>query len=200
VTAGRAQGVTLAGVAAVAWMRTLVLPALGPDAALAFGRRAHPIVMGTPLAPPGPTFGILLALALVLTIVALALGAPREIRWRLAAAYGLVTAGSLTGALGDARAMLLGVEPNARYAFVPGVLALWLLLFNVQQLRSARSLACALVLAWGLGAGAGGWRETLRWREQWPEWPAQVTAWRWDPRTPLHIWPRGWTMELVPRP
>jgi hypothetical protein len=39
-----------------------------------------------------------------------------------------------------------------------------------------------------------------RWNPAWPVWADQVDAWRRDPRGPLHIWPRGWTMRLVPKP
>jgi hypothetical protein len=198
-TAGRAHGVTLGAVAAVAWMRTIVLPTLGPTAALAFGARALTLVAGAPVHMAGAWFGVLLVATLVMLIVALALGAPKEVRWPLAGAYLLVTVGSLVGSLGDVAAMLGGVEGNARYAFVPGVLLLWLVLFNVRDVRSARSLVCMAVLACGLVPSAWGWRSTLRWRPGWPAWPAQVAAWERDPRMPLEIWPRGWKIFLRPR-
>jgi hypothetical protein len=190
--------VTLGVLAAVAWMRTVVLPTLGPDAALAFAARVRPLVIGTPLHPAGSSFGVVLAVTLVLVVVALAVGAPRAVRWRLAAGYLLVTAGSLLGSLGDLGAMLAGVEGNARYVFVPAVMLSWLLLLNVQPGRRARSLVCAALLVSGLAPSVWQWRETLRWRPGWPAWSAEVAAWRRDPRTPLRIWPRGWTIRLRP--
>jgi hypothetical protein len=197
-TAGRAHGVTLGAVAAVAWMRTLVLPALGMRAALAFAARVHPLAIGTPFHPAGPGFAIVLVVTLVLLVVALALGAPKEVRWRLAVGYLLVTAGSIVGSLGDVAAMLGGVEGNARYVFVPGVMLLWLVLLNVQRLRSPRAFVCGALLAWGLAPNVWQWRETLRWRPSWPLWSEEVAAWRHDPRLPLEIWPRGWKIFLRP--
>ncbi len=197
-TAPRGHGATLGVVAAVAWMRTVVLPTLGPAAALAFAARARPLVIGTPLHPAGSFFGVLLAVALALVVVALALGAPRAARWRLAVGYLLVTAGSLLGSLGDLRAMLAGVEGNARYVFVPAVMLSWLLLLNVQPGRRVRSLVCAALLACGLAPSVWQWRDTMRWRPEWPAWSSEVAAWRRDPRTPLRIWPRGWTIRLRP--
>src|SRR5262249_611639 len=121
-TANRAHGVTLGTVAAVAWMRTGVLPAFGQQAALAFGTHVRPFLTRTLFHPVGPWFGIFLVVTLVMLITALGLGAPATVRWPLAAGYLLVTAGSIVGSLGDVGSMLGGVEGNARYAFVPGVM------------------------------------------------------------------------------
>ena len=197
----RAHGLSIVVVAAVALMRTVVLPVLGSDAALAFSRHVQlrPGVVGTHVVPPA-VFTVLLLGTLVLIIVALAYGVRREVRWRLAGSYALVTAGTMMGAFGDLRVMLSGVEASARYAFVPGVLVLWLLVLNVHRFRSVSSLVCAALLAYGLGSAALHWRETLRWKASWPQWRAEVVTWERDQRAPLRIWPRGWTMRLVPRP
>jgi hypothetical protein len=197
-TAGRAHGLTLGTVAAVAWMRTVVLPAFGQQAALAFSRRVRPLVTGTPFHPAGPWFGLFLLVTLVMLVTALALGAPKAVRWRLAGGYLLATAGSIVGSLGDVGAMLTGVEGNARYAFVSGVMLLWLVSFNLRRVRSVRGAVCAVVLVCGLAPRAWQWRGTLRWRPGWPAWPAEVAAWQRDPRTPLQIWPRGWKVLLRP--
>ena len=111
----------------------------------------------------------------------------------LAAGYVLVTIGSFVGAVGDVRALLRNYEGGARYAFVPAVLLLWLLLANVRRDRRVQSLVCTMLLAVGLSTSASTWREGVRWRESWPVWAAEVDAWRRDPRTPLRIWPKGWT-------
>jgi hypothetical protein len=197
-TVARGHGATLGVLAAVAWMRTVVLPMLGQAAALGFAARVRPLVIGTPFHPVGPSFGILLGATLVLVVVALALGAPRAVRWWLAAGYLLVTVGSLAGSLGNVGAMLAGVEGGARYVFVSAVTFSWLLLMNVQPGRRTRSLVCAALLVCGLAPSMWQWRDTLRWRLQWASWSAEVEAWRRDPRRALHIWPRGWTIRLRP--
>jgi hypothetical protein len=74
-----------------------------------------------------------------------------------------------------------------------------MLLLNVRDLRSVRSLACAVLVGIGIGAGAWQWPATLRWRPDWPAWAAQVEAWERDARQELHIWPKGWRMRLFPR-
>jgi hypothetical protein len=193
---GRARGVTVGVVAAVAWMRTVVLPTVGSSVALAFASHVRPLVIGTLFHPVGPWFGIFLAATLVMLVAALALGAPKEVRWPLALGYLLVTAGSIVASIGEVGAMLAGVEGNSRYVVVPGVMVLWLLLFNVDRVRSPRGFACVALLVWGLAPSAWEWRRTLRWRDAWPAWRAQVEAWERDPLTPLQIWPRGWKMVL----
>ena len=196
----RTQHFSLAVAGTVALMRTVVLPVLGPDAALVFARGVQPLpgIVGLPFVPSS-MFAVLMLVALASIVVGLAWGVPREVRWWLVGSYALVTAGTMAGALGDLRVMLGGVEASARYAFVPGVLVLWLLVLNVRHVRSAPSLVCAALLAHGLGMGALHWRETLRWRASWAQWPEQVEAWQRDPFTPLRIWPRGWAIRLAPR-
>ena len=194
----RGTGLSVGAVGAVAWMRTVVLPVLGEHAAIAFGSRARPLVLGTPFAPPSAVFGMQLVATLGLLVVVLVLGIAREIRWWLAGSYLLVTVSSLVGAVGDVRAMLGSVDGSARYVFIPCVLVSWMLLFNIERLVSARGAAYALVLALAIGSDAWAWRSTLRWRADWPVWADQVAAWERNPRLPLAIWPRGWTMQLVP--
>ena len=60
-------------------------------------------------------------------------------------------------------------------------------------------LVCAALLSAGIGTSAWQWRQAVRWRAGWPVWAEQVAASDRDPRTPLQIWPQGWTMQLVPR-
>ncbi len=79
------------------------------------------------------------------------------------------------------------------------MLVLWLLLLNVDGARSVRSAVGSAVLIAVLGSAASHWRETMRWNPAWPVWPLQVDKWRREPNEDLHIWPRGWTMRLVPR-
>jgi hypothetical protein len=200
VMAQRGQGTSLPALAMVSWMRGVVLPVFGAPAALASTNRFGPRLLpfGAEPAPSMLIVAWLLLATLVLLIAILALGAPRQVRWWLAGAYGVVTVGSFAGARGGARGLLGGVEGGARYGFVPGVLLVWLLLMNVRwtpraepRLRDARAVA--------IGIGAWHWRETLRMRASWPVWSEEVAAWRGQPRYPLRIWPRGWTMQLVPR-
>ena len=196
LVAARAQSVSIPALAAVVWARTIVLPVLGSPAASWLVGRVRPMLV--PIETPAAfVVAGLLLLSLALGIAVLALGTPRDVRWRLVGAYALVTLGSFVGAVGGASAMLGGMEAGARYAFVPGVLVLWLLLLNVRPGRRAQALACAVLLVLGLAPSAWQWRSTLRWRASWPVWSAQVAAWTIDPRTPLRIWPSGWTMRLV---
>jgi hypothetical protein len=196
---GRGGGLTLGVLAAVAWMRTVVLPMLGPDAALAFGLRARPLVLGAFFVAPDRLFGLLLLVALVALVALLALGVPKEVRWQLAGSYAVVTVLSLANALGTVGAMLGTIESNARYALVPGVLMLWLVLQNVRAPRSVRSVACAALFTIAIATSAWSWRSTMRWSPSWPAWRAQVAAWEADAHRPLDIWPRGWKMQLAPR-
>jgi len=197
----RAQGLSAPVLAMLAWTRTVVLPVLGRDAALAFTNRLGPTLalMGTPLVVSAPVFSGLMLGTLALVVAILALGAPREVRWWLAGSYALVTVGSYVGAVGDLRGLLRSFEGAARYFFVPSVLILWLLLLNVRPDRRVQSLVCGALLAVGLGISAWSWRETVRWQATWPVWADEVAAWERDPRTPLHIWPAGWTMRLFAR-
>jgi hypothetical protein len=197
--AGRAHEVSPSLLAVVAWMRTIVLPVLGSGAALGFAARMAPRTSTGVAMPPSMLVGVWLVLTLGLLVVVMALGAPRSVRWKLAGAYCLVTVGSFAGALGGLASLLGTVEGGARYALVPGVLVLWLLLLNVADVRSIRGVVASAMLVAVLGTNAWQWRQTVRWKPAWPVWADQVAAWRRDPRGPLHIWPRGWTMRLAPR-
>src|SRR5262249_42048942 len=184
----RAQGLNTLVFALLVWMRTIVLPVFGPTAMLRFIDHFDP-------SAPSPLIATWLLSTLALLLAALTLGAPREARW-LAASYWLVTIGSVVGAVGDVRALLRNYDGGARYVFVPAVLLLWLLLANVRRDRRVQRLVCATLLAVGLVTSATTWREGVRWRESWPVWAAEVEARRRDPRTPLRIWPKPWTMQL----
>ena len=188
----RAQGLSALVFALLVWMRTVVLPVFGPTAAMRFVGHFDP--SSTSLLVPA-----WLLATLVLLVAGLALGAPREARW-LAAGYLLVTIGSFVAAIGDVRALLRTYEGGARYAFVPAVLLLWLLLANVRRDRRLQSLLYATLLAVGLATSASEWREAVRWRESWPAWAAEVEKWRHNPQAPLRIWPPGWKTQLAGPP
>jgi hypothetical protein len=163
-----------------AWMRGVVLPVLGPQAAVAFADRLGPLLvpLGTSPVPSAVVTSWLLLGTLSLVVAILALGVPRHVRWWLAGSYALVTLGSFAGALGGTRALLGGIEGGARYGFVPGVLMLWLLVLNVRPDRRMQSLVCATLVAAGVGTGAWHWRQTLRVRGSWPAWSAEVMVWK----------------------
>jgi hypothetical protein len=187
----RARGLSGLVFALLVSMRTVVLPLFGSQAALAFVGRFDPASSGLLL----PTW---LLGTLALLVATLALGAPRGARW-LAAVYAFVAIGSFTGAVGDVRSLLRGFEGGSRYAFVPAVSLLWLLLANVRRDRRWQSVVCAGLLAVGLVTNAATWRDAVRWRPTWPAWAAEVDAWTRDPSVPLRIWPKGWTMRLAGR-
>lgn len=99
--------------------------------------------------------------------------------------YATVTAiGSLNGV------------PSNRYAFIPGVLLLLLVLKAITDGRRASFVALtAVVLSFALIQGAKNYRQDVCLRtDQWgaPSWSAEVSAWRSNPRHRLRTWPVWW--------
>lgn len=201
----RRAGLGIATVAFLVWMKTLVLPVAGVEAAHRFvGWVAG--VTGRDLESPA-------ARDLAVGLLVLAAGALAALAWRLTprqrlvlvGGYVLVTGLTIVSAVGDRRMFLGHADNSSRYFYVPGALVLMLLMENVQR-RPRRppplaSVVCAALLALGLGLGAARYRESLRWRPDWPRWSAEVRAWEQDPAHALRIWPPPrWTLSLPPRP
>jgi len=188
----RAKGLDLGVFAAVAWMRTLVVPMLGADAARRF------VWLLTRTGGIGALSGIIL-LALEAALLAwLARGLAPGTRVFLLGGYLLVTTFSLLASIGTKALMLNNATSSSRYVYAPGVLVLFMLLGCVRPgAGRLRALACALLLAWGLGHGLAGYRSSLRWRAWWPLWHEQVQTWQRDPRRVLMIWPPPWYVRLT---
>ena len=198
VGSGQALPARLAGIspgvfAATVWMRTLILPLLGIDAAG---------VVGALIARRG---GVEISGAVALLVLAgaevavLARGLRAGDRLALAGAYVLVTTLTLLTVAGDKTLLLRSPWASSRYVYAPGVLILLTLLGGVRSDGGKLWAAfCALVLAFRLAQGTWGYPATVRWRPDWPRWPAQVQLWEADPSTPLAIWPPPWRVTLSP--
>jgi len=190
----RAQGLALGVFAGTVWVRTLVVPTLGPDAAQRLSlllRRGG---------EPGPLEGALLLALAVAAIGWIARGLRPDERLALVGAYAVVTALTLLTAVGDSAVLLNGPWASSRYVYASGVLVMLLLLGSARPGSGRmRATVCTLLLCAGLAQGALHYRSSLRWRPSWPSWPTEVRAWESDPSRPLHIWPPPWTLAL-PRP
>ncbi len=78
--------------------------------------------------------------------------------------------------------------PTGRYAFLPGVSFLLLLLINAESPNSPiRRYACMSVLSYGLAAGMVDY-EIPRVQEG-PSWAKEVQKWQADPSYSLRVWP-----------
>ena len=76
------------------------------------------------------------------------------------------------------------------------ILLFVLLLGNVRRPLGLRSVLAGTLLAAGLVLGVLRYPSTVRWEPGFPQWRAEVAAWRRDSRHPLRIWPPGWTFVL----
>lgn len=93
-------------------------------------------------------------------------------------------------------ASLNGV-PLGRYAFLPGLIFLLLLLANIDWSTSvAVRFVCAFVLSFGLANGIVDYR-SHPWQEG-PLWSEEVRIWKTDHAHPLRIWPPGWRFVYDP--
>ncbi len=192
----RATGLSVGVAGAIVWMKTLVLPTLGSYPAERFARRLE-IVTGDLASSTGMLAGLVLLVAAATVLVWVARGARRDERLVLLGSYVVVTALTLAGAIGDKRLLLSHAGTSSRYFYVPGVLILLLLLANVRRGAGARGVVCAVLLASGLVVGLLGYRDTLRWKADWPRWRDEVARWEQDRRYQPAIWPPPrWKVDL----
>ena len=78
--------------------------------------------------------------------------------------------------------------PTQRYAVLPGVGFLLLLLLNTDVTKSRiHRYACSSLLACGLAAGMIAYRTTYG--QEGPAWAAEVQRWHADHHYPLRVWP-----------
>jgi hypothetical protein len=193
----RAKGLDFGVFAAAAWMRTIVVPTLGADAARRF------VGLLIRAGGPGAVSGIVLLALEAALLVWLARGLPPGTRVSLLGGYLLITTFSLLASVGNKAIMLNNATSSSRYVYAPGVLVLFMLL-GCARLAAGRlrAVACVLLLACGLAHGLAGYRSSLRWRTWWPLWPERVQTWERNPGRALMIWPPPWYMRLAvpPRP
>jgi hypothetical protein len=190
----RAQGLDLGVFAGTVWVRTLVVPTLGPEVAQRLS------VLLRSAGEPGPLEGVLLLALAAAALWWIARGLRTDERLALAGAYAVVTVLTLLTAVGDKAMLLHGVWASSRYVYASGVLVLLLLLGGARRGGGRlRAMVCTLLLCAGLVQGAARYRASLRWQPSWPSWPDEVRSWEVDPSRPLRIWPPPWTVGL-PRP
>ena len=78
--------------------------------------------------------------------------------------------------------------PTGRYAFLPGMSFLLLLMINIDCEKPARHrYICAAVLAVGLAAGMVAYRTPVF--QEGPPWAGEVAKWEADPNYSLRVWP-----------
>ncbi len=171
-------------------VRHVVVPFLGPGAALALGRALQagelPLVAAAlPVCVFGPA-----------VVAMLWPGRPRAPLWLMAA--GLVAACvSYFGARGGA-ATLISVYAGERYIFAPQALfALSVLALAASSGRFV-SWAARAAVAWLLMVGGLGYFHPVPDTRDGPSWRAEVAAWQADPAHRLYLWPPNWRVQLMP--
>jgi protoporphyrinogen oxidase len=191
-----------AAVPVIIWMKMIVLPIFGVDAAESVARSLEFVAKAR--GPVGALFAGGAAAGLFLLLGWLTRGLPPRLRWPIAGSYVLVAALSILLSFGNKGILFYSAAGSSRYAYVPGVLLLMLLLHAVRgvpgdQRPTARAVVTALLLAIALAGGAARYPDTLRWKASYPKWTAEVAEWRRDPTHALRVWPPGWTMQLSRR-
>lgn len=84
--------------------------------------------------------------------------------------------------------------PASRYAFLPGIIFLFLLLSNIQPGGRIRSLISMIVLAFALGNGMVGY--PILPDPNAPKWSEEVGKWRADHSYQLRILPSAWSKRV----
>ncbi len=78
--------------------------------------------------------------------------------------------------------------PTGRYAFLPGVSFLLLLLMNIDSPKSRiHRYVCMFVLSYGIAAGMVAYQEPKF--QEGPSWQGEVEKWEANPSYSLHVWP-----------
>lgn len=122
----------------------------------------------------------------------------------LAAGYLLTAVLSIAGSLTHDKATLIQVSSvnSGRYFYAPAALMNLLVLSAMRWEPSVpgrlRSVLCAVLLTFSLVVNVRHFRDDLLIDASWPDWEAEVTAWRGDPSRELRVWPPGWSLTLDP--
>jgi hypothetical protein len=195
-------GLGTAAVPVIVWMKMVVLPIFGVDAAESVARSLEVVAKARGFV------GVLFAggafAGLGLFIGWLARGVPPRLRWPVAGSYALVAALSIFLSFGSKGVLFYSAAGSSRYAYVPGVLLLVLLLHAVRgvpgdQRPTGRAVVAAILLAIALAGGAARYPDTLRWKATYPRWRTEVAEWRRNPAHALRVWPPPWKMQLSRR-
>jgi hypothetical protein len=180
--------------ACVLFVRHVVLPLMGPIAAMRHARDVRAVIEagGVPWAT---------IMACVVVIGGLTLASLRK--WREAPAWLLIpglalAAISYFGAI-HGGAALLAVDWATRYSFVPQVLIGFTLLAFATTHTGRIAQGYAAAAAWIVVVGASSYFQPLRILADGPDWRSEVAAWRADPEHRLASWPMGaWRIDLAP--
>ena len=194
--------VDVAVFACVVWMKMIVLPLLGMNAADALAGPCQRLALGD----DAVASTVLAALSLVPLALALAWltgGLPRRLRLPLAGSLVLIATLTVVLSFGNKAALLRISLHSSRYAYVPGVLLLMLLLHGVRsapgERPDRRAVVSAVLLAVALIGGVARYPATVRVLPIWPAWRDEVAAWRDDPARPIRLWPDTFSIRLRPR-
>jgi hypothetical protein len=106
--------------------------------------------------------------------------------------FALVAAGTAVGSLYSV--------PDGRYAFLPAVLFLFLLLANLDIGGSVRFLTVSGAICLYLSNGVLRYRDFVPLTGTPPQWTDEVRLWRRDHRHDLSVWPSFWTARVNLRP
>jgi hypothetical protein len=197
---GREMAVRPLDILSVLWVKTLVLPLLGPDVAARFAQHVRGVRL----------LGLLeySALSSVLLLVAVALfalllrGRERHKAALILGAYLIVGVLSIVTAAAD-EVTLIDAWVGQRYFYAPSVMAMVLLLMRALTWEAPKgrwvAVLCLVVLFISLSIGLAHYRGTLIVGEDWPTWRDEVAMWRSNPDYALQIWPEGWSVRLVPK-
>jgi len=192
-------------------LQTLVLPLLGWNALEAIGTRVAEL-----LAAPGLARAAVLAVSALLSAAVLALMADRRRAVVPGATDGhrLVSDGNLLAAAYVALVLLAFhfglafdgsrtryLTSQSRYFAAPNAFFVVAVVLWAARQGGTKPLACRVLVAWLLVAGAG----SFLWQPRavqlsGPSWREEVAAWRADPSHRLAVWPARWPkLALAPR-
>jgi hypothetical protein len=180
--------------ACVLFARHVLLPLLGPAAAMRYARGVRAVVEAGGVSWTA-------VIASVAVIGGLTLAALR--RWREAPAWLLIpgvtlAAVSYFGAIHGGPA-LLAVDWATRYSFVPQVLTGFALLAFATAYTGRIAQVYMAAAGWIIAVGLSTYFQPLRILADGPDWRTEVAAWRANPEHRLASWPMGaWLIDLAP--
>ena len=202
-SSGRFSDVDLPTLAAIAGVRSWVLPLMGEATANALGDALRAMRDNVPtqfMVGCGLVGCVQLG---VMAWLALRRGPHSLARKWCALGYGLLLVLSVVSSLGP-KAMLIHGSNAQRYFYAPNVFWLMLLLFNITPVTDATTgalarvcaIACSAFLLIALAQSLFIYRSSVRYDASWPVWRDEVALWRADPAHVLLVWPPGWKAPL----
>ncbi len=134
-------------------------------------------------------------------------GIPARERRILIGVYIFLTIISFYGAIGEEKRHLITVGPGARYFYASNVILLLLVLARIRKPVRLGSLTATVMLILSITLGMLDYKRTLIQNNRWPQWKAEVQAWRKDPLRKVAVWPpnrkitlQKWDAQEIPLP